>query len=266
MAECWNIVRGELDNAIDSYVPMKKQGKRSKKKHLSKEAFRKIRYKQNMWRVYKHTGKDTDYDAYKEALNAATNEVRKSKRNFEHKLAQNIKSDSKSFYAYVRSKQNVRDKVGPLKDNAGNIITQGFLMAEELNMHFSSVFTRENTSSLPVPETKFNGSEGEKLGQLVVTPEVVASKINNMKESKSPGVDGISPKILKEIVEQISMPLAHVFNMSLQEGIVPLEWKEANIIPLFKKGSRNKSVNYRPVSLTSVICKLLETIIRDHKL
>ena len=102
--ECWNILRGELDSAIDSHVPMKKQGKRSKKKHLSKEAFRKIRYKQNMWRVYKHTGKDKDYDAYKEALNAATNEVRKSKRNFEHKLAQNIKSDSKSFYAYVRSK------------------------------------------------------------------------------------------------------------------------------------------------------------------
>ena len=92
---CWN------DSAIDGYVPMKKQGKRSKKKHLSKEAFRKIRHKQNMWRVYKHTGKDKDYEAYKEALNAATNEVRKSKRNLEHKLAQNIKSDSKSFYAYV---------------------------------------------------------------------------------------------------------------------------------------------------------------------
>ena len=152
---------------------MKKQGKRSKKKHLSNEAFRKIRYKQNMWRVYKHTRTDKEYDAYKEALNAATNEVRKSKRNLEHKLAQNIKSDSKSFYAYVRSKQNVRDKVGPLEDNAGNIITQGFLMAEELNMHFSSVFTREDTSSIPVPETKFKGSEGERLGQLVVTPEVV---------------------------------------------------------------------------------------------
>ena len=70
-------------------------------------------------------------------------------------LAQTIKSDSKSFYAYVRSKQKVRDKVGPLEDNAGNIITPGFLMAEELNMHFSSVFTREDTSSIPVPETKF---------------------------------------------------------------------------------------------------------------
>ena len=262
--EYWNILRGELDSAIDSFVPMKKQGKRSKKKHLSKQAFRKIRHKQNMWRVYKHTGKDQDYVVYKEALNAATNEVRKSKPNFELKLAQNIKSDSKSFYAYVRSKQNVRDKVGPLEDNAGDKITEGILMAEELNMHFSSVFTREDTSSLPVPDTKFNGSEEERLGQLIVTPEVVASKINNMKENKSPGVDGLSPKILKEAVEQISKPLAHVFNMSLQEGIVPLEWKEANIIPLFKKGSRNKSVNYRPVSLTSVICKLLETIIRDH--
>ena len=112
--ECWKILRGELDSAIDSYVPKKKQGKWSKKKHLSKEAFRKIRFEQNMWRVFKHTGKGTDYDAYKEALNAATNEVRKPKRNFEHKLAQNIKSDSKSFYAYVRSKQNVRDKVGPV--------------------------------------------------------------------------------------------------------------------------------------------------------
>ena len=119
-----------------------------------------------------------------------------------------------------------------------NIITQGVVMAEELNMHFSSVFTREDTSSLSVPETKQN-------------------KINNMKENKSPGVDVIAPKILKETVEQISTPLAHVFNMSLQEGIVPLEWKEANIIPLLKKGSRNKSVNYRPVSLTSAICKVL---------
>ena len=95
-------------------------------------------------------------------------------------------------------------------------------MAGELNGHFSSVFTREDTSALPVSETKFNGSEGERLGHLVVTADVVARKINNMKENKSPGVDGISPTILKETVEQISTPLAHVFNMSLQEGIVPL--------------------------------------------
>ena len=73
----------------------------------------------------------------------------------------------------------------------------------------------------------------------MVTPEVVANTINTMKENKSPGVDGIAAKILKETVEQICTPLAHVFNMSLQEGIVPLEWKEANIIPSFKNPETN---------------------------
>ena len=93
---------------------------------------------------------------------------------------------------------------------------------------------------------------------------MIANKIKKMKDNKSPGVDGIPPKLLKEIVEQISTPLAKLFNLSLEEGIVPSEWKEANITPLFKKGSRNKPENYRPVSLTSVVCKLLETLIRDH--
>ena len=111
---------------------------------------------------------------------------------------------------------------------------------------------------------QFQGAKSYYLGPLVVTPELVAKKIKAMKDNKSPGVDGIPPKLLMETVEQISIPLARVFNLSLKEGVVPFEWKEANIIPLFKKGSRNKSENYRPVSLTSVICKLLERLIKDH--
>ena len=93
---------------------------------------------------------------------------------------------------------------------------------------------------------------------------MIEKKIKKMKDNKSPGVDGIPPKLLKEIVEQISTPFAKLFNLSLEEGIVPSEWKGANITPLIKKGSRNKPEHYRPVSLTSVVCKLLETLIRDH--
>ena len=197
-------------------------------------------FKQNMWRVYRHTRKDEDYANYKEALNLATTEIRKSKRTFEIKLAGNIKNDSKSFYAYVRSKQKVRYKVGPLENNRENIISDGFQMAEVLNEYFSQVFTTEDISSLPVPFTKFDGNKSEHLGQLFVTPEMIAQKIKKMKDNKSPGVDGIPPKLLKEIVEQISTPLAKSFNLSLEE---------ANITPLFKKGSRNNPDNYRPVSL-----------------
>ena len=67
-----------------------------------------------------------------------------------------------------------------------------------------------------------------------------------------------------ETVEQISIPLARMFNLLLKEGVVSFEWKEANIIPLFKKSSRNKSENYISVSLMSVICKLLEMLIKEH--
>ena len=69
-----------------------------------------------MWRVYRRTRKDEDNANYKEALNLATTEIRQSKRTFDNKLAGNKKNDSKSFYAYVRSKQKVQDKVGPLEN------------------------------------------------------------------------------------------------------------------------------------------------------
>ena len=118
---------------------MKKQGKRSKKKHLSKDAIRKIKYKQIIWKTYRHNGSEEDYTLYKEAPNQATAEIRNSKRSYEQKLAFNIKHDSKSFYAYVRSKQKIQDKVGPLEDSDRNIITEGFLMAENLNEYFFSL-------------------------------------------------------------------------------------------------------------------------------
>ena len=94
---------------------------------------------------------------------------------------------------------------------------------------------------------------------------MIAKKIRYMTDNKIITWRGWdSSKLLLEIIEQISVPLAIVFSLSLEEGVVPLEWKGANIIPLFEKGPRNNSENYKPVNLTSVICKLLERITKDN--
>ena len=85
-----------------------------------------------------------------------------------------------------------------------------------------------------------------------------------LKDNKSPGIYGITPKLLKEIAEDISVPLAIMFNLSLREGAVPHKWKHANVVPIFKKGNRCKAENYRPVSLTPIVCTLLESLLRDH--
>ena len=77
-------------------------------------------------------------------------------------------------------------------------------MAECLNGYFSLVFTREDISLLPVPDAEFQEAKSDYLGQLIVTPEMVAKKIKAIKDTKSAGVDGIPPKLLMETVEQIS--------------------------------------------------------------
>ena len=76
-------------------------------------------------------------------------------------------------------------------------------MAKVLNKYFSSVFITEDISSLPVPFTKFEGNKSEHLGQLFVTPEMIAKKIKKMKDNKSPAVDGIPPKLLKIILSKL---------------------------------------------------------------
>ena len=76
--ECWNILTYEIESIINTFVPLKNQGKRSRKKNLSKEAIRKIVFKQNMCTVYRRTRRDEDYAYYQEALNAATTEIRQS--------------------------------------------------------------------------------------------------------------------------------------------------------------------------------------------
>ena len=92
----------------------------------------------------------------------------------------------------------------------------------------------------------------------------VTKGLLKLNANKACGPDKLYPRILKELANEIAEPLQVIFNKSLNEGKVPQDWKLANVTPIFKKGSRNLRSNYRPVSLTSVVCRVLESVIRDY--
>ena len=87
-------------------------------------------------------------------------------------------------------------------------------------------------------------------------------KQQQLKTDKSPGPDSLHPLLLKECAAVIAKPLSLIFQQSYETGTLPDEWRTAHIVPIFKKGNRTDPANYRPVSLTSVPCEIMETIIR----
>jgi len=89
-------------------------------------------------------------------------------------------------------------------------------------------------------------------------------QLKRLKTDKSPGIDELHPKFLHEVREEFGEALAQIFNKSMQTGDVPQEWRDALIVPVFKKGNRSDPCNYRPVSLTSVVCKIMERIVKDN--
>jgi hypothetical protein len=133
-------------------------------------------------------------------------------------------------------------------------------MAEELNRCFSDVFTREDVNNLPEARQH---STRTRLTNTFITAQKVRQKIKNLKPTGAAGPDGISTKLLQNCVDEISPVLAVIYRKSLATGSVPAEWKTANVVPIFKKGSKAVAGNYRPISLTCISCKIMESIIKD---
>ena len=99
--------------------------------------------------------------------------------------------------------------------------------------------------------------------QTSCTVEDIITKLYKLKPDKSPGIDQIHPHVLKECREKIAVPLFIIFKKSMEEGYTPEDWRQARVTPIFKKGSKRQACNYRPVSLTSVPCKIMESLVRD---
>ena len=97
-----------------------------------------------------------------------------------------------------------------------------------------------------------------------ITVEMVKRLIHDLNVHKSPGPDGIHPRFMQELSAELCIPLTMIFENSIESAQLPDQWKVARVSAIFKKGNKKLASNYRPVSITSIVCRTFEKIIRDH--
>ena len=257
--EAWKILKDELEQAISKFVPLSTVKDQDEPKWLNRELIRAIRRKKRAWKVYKTYNTPESRDKYTELVKEVTRKIRNAKRGMEKKMANYRDNNSRRFANYIKSKTKSKTSIGPLKNSSGELITEELGMAEELNKFFASVFTTEDVDNVPDKPLETEGS----IGEIIITEKLVKDKIKNLKENSAPGPDGISPRLLKSAAEMLAKPLTIIFRESLRTSEIPADWKKAKVTPIYKKGPKGEPGNYRPVSLTSVPCRMMESIIKD---
>ena len=133
-----------------------------------------------------------------------------------------------------------------------------------MNDSFVLSFTRENEKRIKDWNMKFEGYIEKKQNDIIFTPELVKKHTLNLKRNKSPRPDNLGWAFLLDTCGYIAEPFSIVSNLSLKMKQVPNDWKCASVTPIFKKGDKSDPGNSRPISLTSQVCKVLESILRDY--
>ena len=259
--EQWKFFTNVLYQGYEKYVPMQKSKYKNKPVWLNNKCMRIIKKKYFLYKRYKESELHYDYQKYIEIRNKTKREIRKSVKEYERKISKESKKNVKGFWKYINLKLKRSTGICNLIKPNGDITQSEEEKANVLNDFFSSVFTKEDISHIP---TLPNRSNDTFMTDIIVTQQAVMDKLKKLDPNKAMGPDKIPPIILKELYKELSIPLTKIFNKSLNEGYVPSEWKIAEVTAIFKKGSKKLPSNYRPVSLTSIVCKVLESIIKDQ--
>ena len=205
------------------------------------------------------------YEEYCRCRNQFRRLTRKAAKNIEREIASKAKLNNKAFWKFVNAKTKIKRNIPSLKRTRkpdAELVSDDYEIGNILGIFFSSVYTKE-------PDWSWDLEHEKKLCiianlNLEITKEIVAKRLINLNIHQSPGPDKLHPRVFKELAQELAEPLFLILKSSLKLGKIPSSWKLGSITPIYKnKGDKQCAENFRPVSLTSIACKLMETIIRD---
>lgn len=191
----------------------------------------------------------------------------------ESNIIKGVTKNSKLFFSYAKKCKKAKNSIGPLKDALGNLISDPKLMCEVLKSQYEKSFNdKKNDIEVCISNPQeyeinlsdlFPDHDESPFTYIDITNEDILQAIKSTKINSAPGPDSVPAILLHKCAETLLSPLKTIMKKSLENSDIPESWKEANITPIYKgKGDKSDPSQYRPISLTSQIIKLLERIIR----
>ena len=255
----WNNLKTCLLNAQELHVPSRITSARFSQPWITRECKRLIRIKKRRYKRFKLTKRMSDWEKYQQAARNSKKACASAYNSFiRHSTEDNNK---KKLFSVIKSKRTEIIGVAPLKNN-GTTYTNDADIARILNEQFTSVFS-EDDGSVP---TSLGQPVNVITDDLIITKNGVIKLLNKINTNTAGGPDDVSARILKTCANDIADVLVLLFNASLKQEKIPIDWKHALITPVYKGANkdRSKAESYRPISLTSIVCKTLEHIIHSH--
>jgi len=259
----WGALRDKLLETLDTFVPskIKKQNNNLRQPWITRRLIQLRRQKQRSYNRAKRTNLPFHWSQFKSLKRQMQKECRSTYNEYMSDIIHESyeTGKKKKLFSYIKSLRSDYCGVPTLKVNDTSY-SDNLTKANLLNKQFSSVFTTDSHSSSP----DLGPDSYPDICQIEISIDGVNKLLRELDPSKSQGPDKVPARLLKLMANEISSSLSLVFSASLHQGIVPEDWKQAFVTPLYKKGARSNPANYRPISLTCICSKMLEHIVHTN--
>ena len=255
----WMQLKSELHRVLDTLVPSKFTSTRFSQPWINGHIKALSRRKKRAYKQACRSKKTKDWTRYKNIKKSMQRECRSAYHMYVSDMLSSEEGKPKRFWSYIKNARCDSSGVAPLMKD-GTLQCEASTKANMLNEQFASVFTDETMANLP----DMGDSPHPTVPDFTVDQEGVRKLLVNIKSHTASGPDNLPAYLLKEAANELTPILCLLFNATLHQGKIPHDWKSAYITPILKKGDKHKPENYRPISLTSIICKTAEHIIHSQ--
>ena len=283
--QLWTDFTTTLDKLVQECIPAKLIRGKSSLPWITQEIKRLIRKRDSLYRKFKRSG-DSDI---KTKFQTLRQQIKKKIKDSYQAYLENLlglndedsKCDSKKLFSFLKNSRCDQQGIPPLKHD--NILySDTKTKANLFNQQFNSVFTPKEPLSLSrlasmrVQDLKKAGGlpsdttpdslqdSATNMPEINISENGLMKLLQNLKPGKAAGPDKLKPLLLRELREEIAPIIQIIFDRSLKTGKLPADWMKANVMPVFKKGDKSLAANYRPISLTCILCKVLEHILASN--